>query len=204
MGISDRHHFAWLCEALQHFEAQAGRFGAIGRASHQAPALWCFADQQANSPIEYIRARLGTDRAEPVLSDKFNGLEDLPNDSCDVVTLFRASYFISNPAEFLKSLRRLLRPGGLAIIDWLHGLSNAPVLDLAGDPRYGGGSTPFLTTYIDPRFLIEFPAEFDALFRHVNRPPWWCNMNRPGTSLPEANDSDICLIAGEVGEAISA
>lgn len=194
MGISDRHHFVWLCEALQRFEGQEGRLGAIGRTGSHAPALWCLAEQRVSPPIEYIRGRLGHDRVELHLFDKFpavpgvravdiNALGDVPGDACDVVTLFRASYFIRNPPEFLENLRRLLRPGGLAVVDWLHGLSDAPVLDLAGDPRHGGAATPFLTTYIDPGFLSEFPDEFDAFLGHVNRPPWWCNVDRPGAPL---------------------
>jgi SAM-dependent methyltransferase len=194
MGDSDRHHFAWICGALQAFEAQTGRLSAIGSTGSQAPTLWSLAEQRMSPPVEYIRTRLGH-RTELVLCDLFpkspgvrtldiNQLDDVPDHACDVVTLFRASYFIADPAKFLESLRRLLRPGGVAIIDWLHGLSDAPMLDLTGDPRYGGGSTPFLTTYIDATFPVEFAAEFDALLRHVNRPPWWCNMARPGASLP--------------------
>jgi hypothetical protein len=101
-----------------------------------------------------------------------------------VLAIFRASYFIAGPSVFLAQARRILRPGGLAIVDWLHGLSNAPVLSLAGDPRHGATSTPFMTTYADPTFLAEFPAEFDAFIRHVNRPPRWANVDRPGAPVP--------------------
>lgn len=107
MGISDRHHFAWLTEALEAFERETGRFAAIRRRS---------------------------------------------------------------------SARRLVRPGGLPVVDWLHGLSDAPVLDLRGDPRYGGGPTPVTTTYADPQMLADFPEEFGAFIRHLDRPPAWTNI----------------------------
>ena len=68
-------------------------------------------------------------------------------------------------------------------MDWLHGLSDAPVLDLRGDPRYGDGPTPFTTTYADPQFLVDFPEEFEALIRHVNRPPAWSNPDSPGAPV---------------------
>src|SRR5207302_9657149 len=45
-------------------------------------------------------------------------------------------------------------------------------------------STPFMTTYADPQMLAEFPEEFSALIRHVNRPPSWVDVERPGARVP--------------------
>ncbi|HUO62612.1 MAG TPA: methyltransferase domain-containing protein, partial [Terriglobales bacterium] len=109
-----------------------------------------------------------------------NALDNLPEAGCDVLTLFRASMFITDSARALAGIHRVLRPGGLAVIDWLHGTSDAPVLDLHTDPRYGGLATPFRTTYCDEIFLREFRSEFEQLVRHVNRPPTWVNVEEPG------------------------
>ncbi len=193
MGISDRHHFAWLTDALVSFERQTGAFAAIGQRSDD-PTLWCVGGQQLDPSLQYVRDALGS-RTTVAFFDKFpndvsvveadlNDLRRLPDSACDVLTLFRASYFIADPGTFLAEARRIVRPGGFAIIDWLHGLSDAPVLDLRGDPRYGRAPTPFTTTYADPQFLADFVPEFEAFIRHVNRPPAWANVERPGAPVP--------------------
>lgn len=194
MGISDRHHFAWLTEALQTFERQTGRLAAI-RERREPPTLWCLGAQRLDPPLEYLAGAIGADPAHVALFDKFpndggviqadlNDLGGLPESACDVLTLFRASYFVTAPATFLSEARRIVRPGGLVAIDWLHGLSQAPVLDLPGDPRHGGQPTPFTTTYADSQMLVDFASEFDAFIRHVNRPPAWANVERPGAPVP--------------------
>ena len=195
MGISDRHHFAWLTEALASFEGEAGRFAAIRR-ENSAPALWGLAARRRDPVLDWIAKALGGDRTEVTLFDKFtdcadgvrrqdlNALENLPDNACDVLAIFRASYFVTCPAAFLAGARRIVRPRGLVVVDWLHGLSDAPVLDLRGDPRYGGGPTPFTTTFADAQMLAEFSDEFDAFLRHVNRPPSWANVERPGAPVP--------------------
>lgn len=194
MGISDRHHFEWLTGALERFEAQQGELEALAH-EPRPHAIWCMAGQREIPPIAFLRDSLGRARTEVVFFDKFptepgvrpldlNALEDLPDAACDVLALFRASYFINDPPRFLAQVRRILRPGGIAVIDWLHGLSNAPVIDLRGDPRYGGGPTPFVATYCDEAFLREFRGEFEEFLRHVNRPPAWANVDRPGRPVP--------------------
>ena len=206
MGVSDRWHFAWLGEALARFEAERGALAALAREGRPLD-LWCFGGQREIPPIAWLRDAMGGQRTRVTFFDKFgegpdvrrhdvNALDALPAASCDVFTLFRASCFIDDPARFLTGLRRVLRPGGLAVIDWLHGLSDAPVMDLRGDPHYGGGATPFLTTYCDPRFLEEFPREFAAFLRHVNRPPAWANLERPGAPVPWTERLDRWLGRG--------
>lgn len=196
MGVSDRHYFGWLVGALDRFEAERGVLAAL-RQERRALDLWCFGEQRETPPVERLRDALGPERASVRFFDKFptepgverqdvNELARLPDNGCDVVTLLRASYFIADPASVLGHLRRLLRPGGLAVVDWLHGVSDAPVLDLRGGPRYETGVAPYLTTYADPDFLAEFPAEFEAFIRHVNRPPGGANVERPGAPLAVA------------------
>lgn len=194
MGISDRHHFAWLTEALAACERGTGHLAAIARRRAQ-PTVCCLAGQRLDPPISSIVTALGADRTRVAFFDKFpntstvteldlNDLGQLLDNAYDVVTLFRGSYFIADPRSFLAAVHRIVRPGGIFIADWLHGLSDAPILDLPGDPRYGGGSSPFMTTYADPQMLSEFPNEFRAFIRHVNRPPAWVNIERPGTPVP--------------------
>jgi SAM-dependent methyltransferase len=195
LGISDRHHFGWLTGALASFESETGRFSAIGR-ENRTPVLWGLAARRRDPALDWIANAMGGERTRVTLFDRFpegaagvrvqdiNALDDLPADTCDVLALFRASYFVARPAALLAEARRIVRPGGLVIVDWLHGLSDAPVLDLRGDPRYGGGPTPFTTTYLDAQLLAEFPGEFEAFLRHVNRPPSWANVERPGAPVP--------------------
>jgi SAM-dependent methyltransferase len=193
LGVSDRHHFGWLVDALQAFEAESGALAALGRGT-AAPVVWSLGAHAVDPPTAFLRDALGA-RAQVRLFDRFpshagverqdlNALDQLPADACDVLAVFRASYFIAPPAPFLASARRLLRPGGLLVVDWLHGLSDAPVLDLRGDPRYGGESTPFMTTYVDPQALAECDTAFDELIAHVNRPPAWVDTARPGARVP--------------------
>lgn len=191
MGVSDRYHFAWLTEAFAQFEAESGALAALGRERRDLD-LWAFGEATANPPrppIEWLRRALGADRTRMICFDKFpadptvrvadlNALDGLPADACDVFTLFRASYFIAAPEAFLAGVRRIVRRGGLVLIDWLHGLSDAPVLNL-----YGGRPSPFTTTYADGDMIARFAGEFDRLLAHVNRPPWWANVEQPGTPL---------------------
>jgi SAM-dependent methyltransferase len=193
LGISDRYHFEWLTGALGRFEAQQGRLADLAR--EPGPhAVWCMAGQREIPPIAFLLDSLGRSRTEVVFFDKFptepgvrlldlNALDALPDASCDVLALFRASYFISDPPRFLAQVRRVLRPGGLAVIDWLHGASDAPVLGIGGDEGYGGAS-PRITTYCDPQFPREFSSEFERFVRHVNRPPAWANVEQPRRPVP--------------------
>ena len=196
MGISNRAHFAWLRRGIERFEAETGRLATL-RARQPAPVVWCLSAQTPDPATELIRETLGADRTQLRCFDKFpanadvqpfdlNRLDELPAHGADVITLFRAVMYVRDPAPFLVNLRRILRPGGIVLIDWLNGLSNAPVLDLRGDPRHGGVSTPFATTYVDPVFLTEFAREFDKLIAHVNRPPATANVDQPGVPVPFA------------------
>jgi SAM-dependent methyltransferase len=189
LGVSDRWHFAWLCDALSQFEREQGALRLIG--GRGPVALAALAEQRLTPPLTRLTELIGRERTRVDFFNKystdpavtrldFNDLGAMDDDAYDVVTLSRASYFIANPERFLAHLSRILRPGGLAVIDWLHGLSNAPLLAMPGTPHYGGDVVPFLTTYGDAQFLSEFPEEFAAFIGHVNRPPWWVDPTRPG------------------------
>jgi len=96
----------------------------------------------------------------------------------------RASYMIADPPAFLRDTHRMLRPGGLMVIDWLHGAADAPLLDLPGHHEYEGRAYPFLTTYVDEESLVEGAEAFEAFIGHVNRPPSWVDLERPGRPAP--------------------
>jgi SAM-dependent methyltransferase len=210
VGISDRHHFAWLVGALSTFEEKTGRLRAM-RDPSRTPTIYALAARRRDPVIDWLATTLGAE-AEVVLFDKFaesaagvekldiNALDALPENACDVLTLLRASYFIAEPAQFLAEARRIVRPGGLVVVDWLHGLSQAPVLDLRGDPRYDAKGTPFMTTYADAQLVSEFAGEFEALIRHVNRPPSWVNAERPGARVPLGDRVQRLLGRGPRGD----
>jgi len=185
LGVSDRRHFGWLREALDRFEREHGALARLGGGG--SVAIAALAEQRATPPLARLVELIGAARTRVDCYNKYpadpsvraldlNDLGPVADDAYDVVTLSRASMFIAEPERFLADLRRILRPGGLAVIDWLHGVSNAPLLSMPGTPSYGGDVVPFRTTYGDARFLAEFPREFDAFIRHLNRPPWWVDM----------------------------
>lgn len=193
MGISDRHYFTWLRGALERFEEGAGLLAGIERQEAQ-PVFWVLAGAAPNPATDFVAAALGPaattcflDRfagESGVIRADFNALGNLPTGACDVLMMTRASFLVDDPRAFLSGARRLLRPGGIMIVDWVHGAADAPVLANAGALEYEGGRYPFRTTYADPAFVAEFPVEFDAFIRHVNRPPWRTNMDAPGVRVP--------------------
>jgi len=183
LGVSDQPYFEWLRGSLARFEAGSRFLDGI---RHQAdrPVFWVLAGAAMNPAVDFVTGALGPratvhflDRfsAGPdVTGADFNMLDALPAEACDVIMMTRASYMIEDPRAFLAGARRLLRPGGIMVVDWVHGAAHAPVLDLPGVHHYGGGTVRFQTTYADPAALAEFPREFGAFIAHVNRPP------RPG------------------------
>lgn len=196
MGVSDRPYFAWLRQALQRYEARSGHLAALARGRRRLD-LWVLAGARMNPSIEFVQAALGPARTSLRFLDQFaddpgvervdfNDLKGISDDACDVLMMSRAAYMVTAAEEFLDHARRIVRPGGLVIVDWLHGSAAAPVLDLPGVHDYGRHEAPFVTTYCDPQFIAEFSREFDAFLRHVNRPPSWVDADTPGRPLPLA------------------
>jgi hypothetical protein len=195
LGVSDRHYFAWLTGALARFERESGELHAI--AGSGSADLMVLAGARQNPAIAFVREALGGDRASVRWLDRFergpdvervdfNALDAMHDAVCDVLMMTRASNMIMEPTTFLRHTRRMLRPGGLMIIDWLHGAADAPRLDLHGHHEYEGRSHSFFTTYADEESINEYAPEFEALIRHVNHPPSWVDVKRPGGRVPMA------------------
>ena len=198
MGVSDRHYFAWLTGALACFERESGELAAIG-GRPGALDLWVLAGARANPAIDFVQGALGAERTAVRFFDRFDGgpgvvradmnaLEDVGADQCDVLALTRGSYLIAHPPAFLRDARRIIRPGGLLVVDWLHGAAERPALDLPGRHDYEGRAYPFLTTYCDAESVAEFPAEFGALARHLARPPLGARL---GALLRRGSTSEV-------------
>ncbi len=213
MGVSDRPYFAWLSAALERYETRSGHLAALGQ-RRPRPDLWVLAGARMNPSIEFLQGALGPERTSLRFLDRFadqpsvervdfNDLKGVPDDACDVLLMSRAAYMITVAEEFLDHARRIVRPGGLAIVDWLHGVAEAPVLDLPGEHDYERHRAPFLTTYCDSQFIADFPGEFDAFLRHVNRPPSWVNVETPGRPLPLAGRVRRLLSARREGPDIT-
>ena len=210
MGVSDRPYFAWLRAAIERYEADSEHLAALGRERSRLD-LWVLAGARTNPGIEFVRATLGSEHIALRFFDRFaddpgvervdfNDLKGVPDDACDVLVMTRAAYMITAAEEFLDHARRIIRPGGIAIVDWLHGRAEAPALDLPGMHNYGRHQALFITTYCDPQFIAEFAGEFDAFLRHLNRPPSWVNLADPGSPLSLARRVERQLFfAGTVG-----
>jgi SAM-dependent methyltransferase len=178
LGDSDPHYFAWLTGALTRFERHSGELAAMGAGG--PVEFWVLAGARTNRAVEFVRDQLGRARTAVRFLDRFergegvtpvdlNALGELPDDACDVLMMTRASYMIEDPSAFLRDARRMLRPDGLLLIDWVHGAAEKAVLDLPDAHAYGGRVYPFLTTYCDPESVAEFAAEFGALVRHADQ-----------------------------------
>lgn len=189
MGVSDRYYFDWLRGALERFEAGSGQLAALRRGGSSLD-LWVLAGARPSPPVEFLLEAMGRDRTTVHFLDKFapdpgvvrldfNALAGVPDNACDVLLMSRASYMIETPRAFLSHVGRLVRPGGVAIVDWVHGSADAPALDLPGFHEYDGQRCGFFTTYVDPAFPAEWRAEFEAFLRHVNRPPWTAGVTPP-------------------------
>ena len=131
MGVSDRHYFAWLTGALRRFERESGELHAIARSD--GADLVVLAGARQNPAVDFVREALGGDRTSVRWLDRFdrdwevervdfNALDVVPDAVFDVLMMTRASYMITEPTAFLRETRRMLRPGGLMIIDWLRGV----------------------------------------------------------------------------------
>ena len=207
MGVSDQPYFDWLRGSLARFEEGSSLLDGIRQQSGQ-PVFWVLAGAASNPATDFVQHALGPragirflDRfatRPDVMRADFNALGGLPTEACDVLMMTRASYMVEDPRAFLAGARRLLRPGGLMIVDWVHGAADAPVLDLPGVHEYEGRTVRFRTTYVDPAALAECLGEFGAFIRHVNRPPGrgplgalkdWLG-GRPSRGLTEATYID--------------
>jgi len=180
LGVSNHHYFEWLRGSLARFEEGSRLLDGI-RHHTDRPVFWVLAGAASNPATDFVGRALGPratirflDRfavGPEVMRADFNALGALPAEACDVLMMTRASYMVEDPRTFLAGARRLLRPGGIMIVDWVHGAADAPVLELKGVHEYDGRTVRFRTTYMDPTALAEHAREFAAFIQHVNRPP---------------------------------
>ncbi len=162
MGESNAAHFAWLQDAIQEHAALFKHLLA------RPVTIYAIGEQVVTPPLAALKTLLGGSVTiqcfdlYPMNADvsrlDVNDLDGLAAGSCDVVTLLR-TLFIRNPQHVLTGFHRILRPGGLVIVDWLHGSSDAPVLTLG----------PYTATYLDDE-LLRLPA-FSEFLEHVQHPP---------------------------------
>jgi hypothetical protein len=137
MGESNTAHFVWFQGAIKdhatlfkHLQDRPVTIYGVGEQGVTPPlaALMTLLSPATIQWFDLYPARADVSRLD------VNDLDGLDLRSCAVVTLLRTSVFIRNPQRVLTGFHRILRPGGMAIVDWLHGSSDAPVLDL-GPPR---------------------------------------------------------------------
>src|SRR5258708_3003247 len=123
MGESSPAHFTWLSSAILEHRHVFGRL-------RQPPTVFAIAEQGETAPLsELANVRGGrttvrlfdlTPTSAAVERLDLNRLGGLPSGAFDVITLFRASFFIRDPAHVLAGFHRILRPGGILVVDWLH------------------------------------------------------------------------------------
>lgn len=163
MGESNAAHFLWLSGAIRENLA-------VLKDLPRNSVVFAIGEQRATPPLEELTGTLGSGTTVR-LFDLYpnnasverldvNELSSLPAGAADVITLIRTSVFIRDPKHVISGFHRILRPGGVVVVDWLHGTSDAPVLDLG---------QPYSATYLDGE-LLRLPA-FAAFLRHVAQPP---------------------------------
>ena len=152
MGISDNAYMAWLIAALARYERATG-----GITAKQRRDLLVIGGGRSNRAIEWVQKTMSDDaticywdlyeRGSTVEIVDFNNLTLKPDHICDIIMMTRASYLLKNLDDFLSHARRLLRPHGLMMIDWLYGSAEVSCRGVRGVHHYNNDTQPFVTTY---------------------------------------------------------
>ena len=150
MGNSDQAYFTWLTSALCRYNQATG-----GIVQRQATDLLVLGGARPNPAIDWVRHATGMpavqywDLYDPDATNAidFNNLTVATGRQCDVLMMTRASYLLTDVGIFCSHARRLLRPDGLLIIDWVYGSAEAPCRGVRGAHQYGDTTVPFLSTY---------------------------------------------------------
>jgi SAM-dependent methyltransferase len=140
--------YAWIAAEFSQEIRDAVVLDA-GSGEGYGTAMLAAADARACIAIEYDDAAARhSARAYPVISVVRANLADLPlgAGSCDVIVCLQVIEHLWNLTEFLTDLRRVTRPGGLAILS----TPNRPVFS----PSLGRGQRP-----TNPFHVEEFDAE---------------------------------------------
>jgi hypothetical protein len=163
MGNSDSAYFAWMTSVLHRYNQATG-----GIVQCQATDLLVLGGARMNPAIDWICQATGRPVVtywdlydeDALLPVDFNELTAVPSAICDVLMLTRASYLISDLGIFCSHARRLLRPGGLLIMDWVYGSAEAPVRGVRGAHQYGDDTKEFVTTYDAGQVGLSFTVEW--------------------------------------------
>ena len=197
MGTSDPFYFPWhkkLAYNLDPFLYKKRDINALSIAETQAPLIYYYLER-INIKFNEIKTfdfcdqeskltKYMTDEGFKKISNQIHIKGDFNNQltkfndaTFDFITAFRCTPYMEKPEDFFKEMHRLLKPGGVLIVDWVNGFSDFPLLDLGfcwnnGDADiFNGKITSFnQTSYIDQTFLDLFPEEFKFLINHINKP----------------------------------
>lgn len=197
MGTSDPIYFPWqekLAHNLEPILYGREEMKALSIGEVQAPSVYYFlkkinikfkeiktfdfCEKQTNLTKYMVEESFQRLNNQIHIKGNFNKkLTQFSDQEFDFITAFRCTPYIPQPEHFLKEVYRILKPGGVLIIDWVNGYSSFPLLDLGycwhrGDADiFNENITSFnQTSYIDQTFLDLFPEEFNFLINQINRP----------------------------------
>lgn len=204
MGTSDPIYFPWqekLAHNLEPILYGREKMKALSIGEVQAPSVYYFlkkinikfkeiktfdfCEKQTNLTKYMVEESFQRLNNQIHIKGNFNKkLSQFSDQKFDFITAFRCTPHLTQPEDFLREIYRILKPGGVLIIDWVNGYSNFPLLDLgfcwhSGDADvhrgdsdiYDGNKAAFnQTSYIDQTFLDLFPEEFNFLINQINRP----------------------------------
>ena len=95
----------------------------------------------------------------------------LDKNKVDMVTCFRASFFINDKNEFFKKLVHIIKKDGYIEIDFLIGNSGLPVIAWNNFATYNLTPCYFKTSFFDEKLIKEFPKDVEHFCQHARSLP---------------------------------